>query len=60
MEDLEVNSWQVVAGRCEGWDLSGIDDIEFRYEKLLIWQRSLEWADRILSITENIGTKRNK
>ncbi len=35
-----------------------IDDIEFGYEKLLIWQRSLEWADRILTIAENIGTER--
>jgi len=38
--------------------LSNIDDIEFGYEKLLVWQRSLEWADRILTIAENIGTKR--
>ena len=38
--------------------MSGLDDIEFGYEKLLIWQRSLEWADRILTIAENIGTKR--
>lgn len=39
--------------------MSDIADIEFGYEKLLIWQRSLEWADRILIIAENIGTKRN-
>jgi len=38
--------------------LSGIDDIEFGYEKLLIWQRSLDWADRILTIAEDIGTER--
>jgi four helix bundle protein len=38
--------------------LSSIDDIEFGYEKLLVWQRSLEWADRILTIAENIGTER--
>ncbi len=35
-----------------------IDDIEFGYEKLLVWQRSLDWADRILTIAENIGTER--
>ncbi|HJL78902.1 MAG TPA: hypothetical protein QF355_06350 [Candidatus Marinimicrobia bacterium] len=35
-----------------------IDDIDFGYEKLLIWQRSLEWADRVLSIAENIETER--
>ena len=35
-----------------------IDDIEFGYEKLIVWQRSLEWADRILTIAENIGTER--
>ena len=35
-----------------------IDDIEFGYEKLLVWQRSLDWADRILAIAENIGTER--
>ena len=40
--------------------MSDIDDIEFGDEKLLIWQRSLEWADRILSIAQNIGTKRNE
>ena len=39
--------------------MSDIDDIEFGYEKLLIWQRSLEWADRILTVVENMGTKRN-
>ena len=38
--------------------MSSIDDIEFGYEKLLVWQRSLEWADRILTIAENIGTER--
>ena len=38
--------------------MSGIDDIEFGYEKLLIWQRSLDWADRILTIAEDIGTER--
>jgi four helix bundle protein len=38
--------------------LGGIDDIEFGYEKLLIWQRSLDWADRILTIAEDIGTER--
>jgi len=38
--------------------LSDIDDIEFGYEKLLIWQRSLDWADRILTIAEDIGTER--
>jgi four helix bundle protein len=41
-----------------GWDLGDIGDIEFGYEKLLIWQRSLEWADRILTIAENIETER--
>ncbi|MDO9264987.1 MAG: four helix bundle protein, partial [Desulfosalsimonadaceae bacterium] len=39
--------------------MSDTDNIEFGYEKLLIWQRSLEWADRILTIAESIGTKRN-
>lgn len=34
------------------------DDIEFGYEKLIIWQRALEWADHILSIAENIETAR--
>ncbi len=34
------------------------DDVEFGYEKLLVWQRSLEWADRILLIAENIETER--
>lgn len=38
--------------------MSNIDDIEFGYEKLLVWQRSLEWADRILTIAENIVRKR--
>jgi four helix bundle protein len=38
--------------------LGGIDDIDFGYEKLLIWQRSLDWADRILTIAEDIGTER--
>ena len=38
--------------------MSDIDDIEFGYEKLLIWQRSLDWADRILTIAEDIGTER--
>ena len=38
--------------------MSSIDDIEFGYEKLLVWQRSLEWADRILTIAENIGAER--
>jgi four helix bundle protein len=38
--------------------LDNINDIEFGYEKLLIWQRSLEWADRVLSIAENIETER--
>lgn len=38
--------------------MSNIDDIEFGYEKLLVWQRSLEWADRILIIAENIGAER--
>jgi len=38
--------------------LDKIDDIEFGYEKLIVWQRSLEWADRILTIAENIGTER--
>lgn len=38
--------------------MSNIDDIEFGYEKLLVWQRSLEWADRILTIAENIETER--
>lgn len=38
--------------------MGGIDDIEFGYEKLLVWQRSLEWADRILTIAENIGAER--
>ena len=35
-----------------------IDDIEFGYEKLLVWQRSLGWANRVLSIAENIETER--
>ena len=35
-----------------------IDDIEFGYEKLLVWQRAIEWADRVLSIAENIETER--
>lgn len=38
--------------------MDNINDIEFGYEKLLIWQRSLEWADRVLSIAENIETER--
>ena len=38
--------------------MGDIGDIEFGYEKLLIWQRSLEWADRILAIAENIETER--
>ena len=38
--------------------MSNIDDIEFGYEKLLIWQRAIEWADRVLSIAENIETER--
>lgn len=36
-----------------------MDDKEFGYERLLVWQRSLEWADRILTIAESIGSKRN-
>jgi len=39
--------------------LSDMDDKEFGYERLLVWQRSLEWADRILTIAESIGSKRN-
>jgi four helix bundle protein len=35
------------------------NDNEFGYEKLMIWQRALEWADRILTIAENIGAKRS-
>ncbi len=38
--------------------MGGIDDIEFGYEKLHIWQRAIEWADRVLSIAENIETER--
>jgi len=38
--------------------LDKIDAIEFGYEKLLVWQRSLEWADRVLTIAEKIGTER--
>lgn len=38
--------------------MDGIDDILFGYEKLLIWQRAIEWADRVLSIAENIETER--
>lgn len=33
-------------------------DILFGYEKLLIWQRAIEWADYVLSIAENIETER--
>ena len=38
--------------------MGGIDDIEFGYEKLHVWQRAIEWADRVLSIAENIETER--
>lgn len=38
--------------------MGGIDDIEFGYEKLHVWQRSLEWADCILTIAENTETER--
>jgi four helix bundle protein len=38
--------------------LSEIDDILFGYEKLLVWQRAIEWAERVLSIAENIETER--
>ena len=38
--------------------MGGIDDILFGYEKLLVWQRAIEWADRIMSIAENIETER--
>lgn len=39
-------------------NLDKSDDIEFGYEKLIVWQRSIEWADRVLTITENIKTGR--
>ena len=35
-----------------------MEDGEFGYEKLIIWQRSLEWADRVLSIAEKLETDR--
>ena len=39
--------------------MGSIDDIEFGYEKLLIWQRLFEWVVYcILTIAENIGTER--
>ena len=38
--------------------MGNIDNILFGYEKLLIWQRAIEWADYVLSITENIETER--
>ena len=38
--------------------MGDIDDILFGYEKLLVWQRAIEWADRVLSIAENIETER--
>lgn len=38
--------------------MGSIDDILFGYEKLLVWQRAIEWTDRILSIAENIETER--
>lgn len=46
-------SWWV-AGRGWGIDLDKSDDIEFGYEKLVVWQRSIEWADRVLTFAENI------
>ena len=38
--------------------MGNIDNILFGYEKLLVWQRAIEWADRVLSIAENIETER--
>ena len=38
--------------------MGSIDDILFGYEKLLVWQRAIEWTDRILSIAENIETEK--
>lgn len=38
--------------------MGNIDDIEFGYEKLHVWQRAIEWADRVLSIADNIETER--
>jgi len=35
-----------------------MEDEEFGYEKLIVWQRSLGWADRVLSISEKIETDR--
>jgi len=38
--------------------LGGIDDILFGYEKLLVWQRAIEWADHVILIAGNIETER--
>ena len=39
-------------------NLDKSEDIEFGYEKLIVWQRSIDWADRVLTFAENIKTER--
>lgn len=34
------------------------DDSNFGYEKLLVWQRAIEWACKIINISEALKTER--
>ncbi len=38
--------------------MSKIDDVEFGYEKLLVWQRSIDWVDSILKLADRIAAKK--
>ncbi len=38
--------------------MNKVDDVEFGYEKLFVWQRAIDWADNMLKIADRIASKK--
>lgn len=53
------SSWWVLGGIQEGEKVRDESNARFGYEKLEVWQEAVDWACRVISIVDHLGSPRN-